>query len=91
MITFRNATCNTFRNKSQSVDANYVILRDLRLFTFHLIHARSNVKCAMLNVYAVRVPYKFAFVKSLATFPSEQIYLSRAKDTLLDLQVSLKD
>lgn len=100
MINFWNATCNTFNisainhvTSAQNDDTNCTIVRDLRLLTFRLIHARStkrNIKYAKLNVYSLRVLCKFAFAVKSA-FPSERIYLSRAKDPSLDSHVSLED
>lgn len=77
-------------NHTAAVDTNCTIVRDLRLLTFHLIRARSakrNIKCAKLNVYSLRVLCKFASVVKSA-FPSERIYLSRAKDPSLDSHMS---
>lgn len=75
------------------VDTNCIIVRDLRLLIFHLIRARSakrNIKCAKLNMYSLRVLCKFVSVVKSA-FPSERIYLSRAKDPSLDSHASLED
>lgn len=77
-------------NHAAVVDTNCTIVRDLRLLTFHLIRAKSakrNIKYAKLNVYSLRVLCKFASVVKSA-FPSERIYLSHAKDSLLDSHVS---